>query len=85
MNKKLTLRLDESIIKRAKKYAKERGTSVSQLVANYFNALESEQSEQPDKSNVTIPPVTKSLVGILSDADLDEKDYRAYIEKKHQQ
>lgn len=83
MNKKLTLRLDESIIKRAKKYAKERGTSVSQLVANYFNTIEGEQTGQPNKSDVNIPPVTKSLVGILSDADVDEKDYRTYLEKKH--
>jgi predicted HicB family RNase H-like nuclease len=36
MKSKLTLRLEESLIKQAKKRAKQKGTSVSQMVAEYF-------------------------------------------------
>ena len=36
MNTKLTLRLDENLIKSAKNYASSSGKSVSQLVADYF-------------------------------------------------
>jgi hypothetical protein len=36
METKLTLRLDEGLIKSAKKEARHRGTSLSQMVADYF-------------------------------------------------
>ena len=39
MNKKLTLLLDESTIKRAKQYAEKRRQSLSQLVETYFRYL----------------------------------------------
>lgn len=39
MNNKLTLRMDESLIASAKDYAAAHGSSVSQMVANYFAAL----------------------------------------------
>jgi len=80
MKNKLTLRLDDDLIKRAKKYAKEKGTSVSQLVANYFNVLGDKPSHDEEK-----PPITASLSGILKDAELDEKDYKKHLEEKHLQ
>ena len=36
MKKKLTLRMEQDVIERAKEYAAERGASVSKLVENYF-------------------------------------------------
>lgn len=79
MKNKLTLRLDEKLIKEAKEYAKSKKTSVSQLVADYFKAIESRKSEEnPDYS-----PVTSSLVGILKDRDISEEDYKSYLEEKH--
>jgi hypothetical protein len=39
MQSKLTLRLDADVKERAKRLAKERGTSVSQLVEQYFRLL----------------------------------------------
>lgn len=39
MKKKLTLTIDESVIKQAKAYAKKQGRSLSAVVENYLKAL----------------------------------------------
>ncbi len=70
MNKKLTLRLDEDLIKSAKKYANDTGKSVSQLVADFFFLLDKKAVADPDQ----LTPIVKSLKGSMKNADLDEKD-----------
>jgi hypothetical protein len=39
MNTKLTLSLDKAVIEEAKKFASEKGSSLSELVENYFKLL----------------------------------------------
>ncbi len=78
MKNKLTLRMDDSLIKRAKKYAKEKGTSVSKLVADYFAVLGKEPS-----STEELPPITASLSGILKNTDIKESEYQEFLEDKH--
>jgi len=78
MKKKLTLRMDDDAIERAKEYATERGISVSQLVENFFEALETDGKRQVDMS-----PLVKSLWGTLEDEDIDEQDYRKHLEEKY--
>ncbi|MEM6736185.1 MAG: DUF6364 family protein, partial [Bacteroidota bacterium] len=39
MNTKLTLTIEEEVIKIAKEYAKEKGQSLSDLVENYFKLI----------------------------------------------
>ena len=79
MQTKLTLRLEGHVIEQAKQYAAQAGKSVSQIVADYFRLLAAHQAapETPP------PPITRSLRGLLRGADLDEKDYRRYLEEKH--
>lgn len=79
MKSKLTLWLDASLIKRVKKQAKQKGTSVSQMVENYFALLDYESKLEYDK----LPPITASLVGILEDLDLSEGDYKAFLKEKY--
>lgn len=79
MKNKLTLRLDDSLIKRAKKRAKQKGTSVSQMVADYFSLIETEDSSPAKK----LPPVTASLAGIAKNTDVRENDYKKYLEEKY--
>lgn len=79
MKKKLTLRLDDSLIKRAKKRAKQKGTSVSQMVANYFALIDTEQPP----TDRELPPITASLSGILKDKEIREEDYKTHLEEKH--
>ncbi len=59
MNTKLTLTIDKSIIEKAKKYARNRERSLSDLIENYLKALTNE--EPKNESNIT--PVVKSLKG----------------------
>lgn len=78
MKRKLTLRMDDEAIERAKEYAAERGISVSQLVENFFELLES-----TDERQVEMSPLVKSLWGTLEGEDVDEDDYREHLEEKH--
>jgi len=77
MQTKLTLRLEDSLIQQAKDYAKEHDKSLSQVVADYFQIL-TQQTEKP-----VISPVTKSLIGVLDSSDIDQKDYKKYLEEKY--
>ena len=79
MQTKLTLRLDSALIRRAKAHARRRGTSVSQLVADYFALLEA----PPAPAEPSLPPITRSLYGALAGSALDEEDYHAYLEEKY--
>ena len=76
MATKLTFKLDEHIIDRAKKYAKERNTSLSKLVANYFHNITMEGSEEEE-----VTPLIKSLSGIVPHiSEKDEKEmYTHYL------
>ena len=72
---KLTLSVDDQVIHRAKQYAKERGTSVSQRVAGYLDAV-----TRPLKG-VEDPPVLRKIRGILRKGDRD--DYPQHLIQKY--
>ena len=59
MNAKLTLTIEKTVIDRAKKYAKEKGNSVSDIVENYLKVITKENV----KSDIEITPLIKSLKG----------------------
>ena len=78
MNTKLTLRLDDELIGRAKRHSAKSGKSVSKLVSDYFALID-------DESAVTdLTPRVRSLRGALAGSGLDERDYRRHLEEKHQ-
>jgi hypothetical protein len=79
MQTKLTLRLEDQLIEQAKSYAAHAGKSLSQIVAEYFKLLTS----QKVKANSPAAPITSSLRGLLRESNLDEKDYKNYLEKKY--
>ena len=80
MKTKLTLRLDEALIKKAKAQAQKRGKSVSQLVADYFAVLDAVK-EKPKEEKYG--PITESLRGALRGASVDKDDYYRYLAEKH--
>jgi hypothetical protein len=80
MNTKLTLRLDEALIERAKQHAQQRHTSVSQMVSEYFSLLNSDPTPGAVRSEA---PTVARLRGALRGADLAREDYRSYLEHKH--
>ena len=59
MNTKLTLSIEETIIEKAKKYAKIKERSLSNLIENYLKALTNEEFEKENDS----PSIVNSLKG----------------------
>ncbi|REJ72007.1 MAG: antitoxin, partial [Planctomycetota bacterium] len=66
MQSKLTLRLDEKLIRKAKSHARRSGKSLSQLVAEYFALLDS----RPSAASEPTPTVSK-LRGVLRGSGVD--------------
>lgn len=81
MYAKLTLRLDEELIQSAKSYSRRTGKSLSQIVADYFALLTTASLNTAKETE--LPPIVRSLKGSLRGADVDEDDYRRYLEEKY--
>ena len=72
MQTKLTLRLEQRLVRRAKAYARRTGKSVSELVADFFGHLDLPLGETGPQV-VAQSPAVQSLVGVLRGARLDEE------------
>ena len=59
MNTKLTLTIEQSVIEKAKKYAKEKERSLSDLIENYLKALTKDNLQ----NEIELTPIVKSLKG----------------------
>ncbi|TVQ40389.1 MAG: antitoxin [Spirochaetaceae bacterium] len=79
MNTKLTLRLDERLIARAKRYSKRSGKSVSQLVSDYFALIDADEPIPGTELTARV----RSMIGSLKGASTTEEDYRRHLEEKH--
>ena len=79
MSSKLTLTIDKAIIERAKSYAKNTGTSLSELIENYLISITIDNVEKE------LSPRLKKIVGVVQlPADFDEDaEIRSAIEKKY--
>lgn len=76
MNTKLTLTIEQSIIEKAKQYAKGKGRSLSDIVENYLKVI----TKENDKRKAEITPITSSLRGSFK-APLSF-DYKQELSKK---
>jgi len=83
MNKKLTLTIDKDVIRKAKKYSKSEGKSLSELVENFLKAA-SESEKRSTKSGLHTP-LTHSMRGSFKEpADFDyKKTLTQELEKKY--
>ncbi len=79
MQTKLTLRLDEGLIKKAKIFSKKTGKSVSKIVADYFERID----VLPPDGIEGITPKVASLKGMLTRTGVTEEDYHGHLEEKH--
>jgi hypothetical protein len=79
MYTKLTLSIKKTVTERAKKYARQKKTSLSKLVENHLDKLTEE--EKP----ITITPLVKTLSGVVSAeaADKGKKEYAKFLRKKY--
>lgn len=72
---KLTLSVNDRIVARAKRYAKQRGVSVSKLVEDYLAAVSEPAQSGPDT------PILRSVRGVLKRGDANE--YRKHLVAKY--
>ncbi|MEP0714333.1 DUF6364 family protein [Algoriphagus sp.] len=81
MDTKLTLKLNQKVIEKAKIFASDRKLSLSRLIENYLNSLTSDQPADERE----ISPFVKSLTsGVKIPADFDYKKDRAdYLDNKY--
>lgn len=71
MKTKLTLTIEKEVIETAKKYAKEKGQSLSEIVENYFKLIAGKQVKTKEQER---SPRVKKLRGILkTKGDFDYK------------
>ena len=59
MDTKLTLNIEETVIKKAKKYAKKTGRSLSDIIENYLKIVTREE----EKDDIAISPLVAKLKG----------------------
>lgn len=80
MNTKLTLKLEQNVIEKAKEYARSHRTSLSKLIENYLKKITNNETE---KEKIT--PLVKSLSGIINlPKDYDhKKEYSDFLVDKY--
>lgn len=76
---KLTLRMNDNLIESAKAYSAQTGKSVSRIVADLFEIIKNEKINREE----ILTPTVRSLKGILKEKQVDEKDYKNYLEEKY--
>ncbi|VAW26589.1 hypothetical protein MNBD_BACTEROID06-464 [hydrothermal vent metagenome] len=82
METKLTLRLDDGVIERAKIYARSQKISLSKIIESY---LDSVTRKKEDTSKTSITPLVESLSGVINlPSDFDyKKEYGNYLTEKY--
>jgi len=82
METKLTLRLNDGVIERAKNYAKSHNISLSKMIESYLDSLIRKDNGD---NNISITPLVESLSGVIDlPADFDYKnDYTDYLNDKY--
>ncbi len=80
METKLTLRLNDGVIERAKKYAKTHNISLSKMIEAYLDHLTRQKNEKPG-----VTPLVESLSGVIDlPADFDlKKEYTEHLIEKY--
>ena len=92
MSTKLTLTMDKAVIEMAKKYAKEQGRSLSDIVENYFKMISNPYSMDQNKSEVAEEEISfiRKLSGSLKapkdydfnyNRDIQEERIKRYLKK----
>jgi len=76
---KLTLTVDEDVVRKAREYTAQHNTSISRLVNRFLEGLA--ESNEPAETN-EYPAVLQRLIGILPET-ADESEYDQFLEEKY--
>ena len=79
MQTKLTLRVEEVVVRKAKRLARQRGTSVSRIFGEFIT------SQTEAFVDDEFPPKTASMIGVIRrpGKSLDEDDHKLHLEDKY--
>ena len=82
METKLTLRLNDRVIERAKLYARSHKISLSKMIESYLDSLTKEKGKE---KKISITPLVESLSGVIDlPSDFDyKKEYGDYLIEKY--
>jgi len=82
METRLTLRLNDNVIERAKIYAKSQRISLSKMIETYLDSL---TREKDGDSKTPITPLVESLSGVIDlPSDFDyKKEYADHVIEKY--
>jgi hypothetical protein len=82
MDTKLTLKLNQEIIEKAKIYASQKKVSLSRIIENYLNSL---TNDSKNDNSIEISPFVKSMSsGKKMPTDLDyKKEYSEHLMNKY--
>lgn len=71
--------MDDAVMRKAKKIARKRGTSVSRIFTDFI----SEAKDEDDLGD--LGEITKSMIGVLRGLDVqdDRREYRQHLEEKY--
>lgn len=81
MDTKLTLRIDDKLIRQAKEAARSKGVSLSRIVEDYFRSLAVRKEKEVPES-----PVLSEISGILSTGMGTKRlqaEYRKHLQEKY--
>jgi hypothetical protein len=78
MDNKLTIKLDNQVIEKAKLYARKKNTSLSKLIESYLELLTTANNSESEE----VSPLVKSLSGVLDSKAIP--DYKNHLNKSIQ-
>ena len=79
MATKLTLRLDDKLIRQAKEAARSKGVSLSRIVEDYFRSIAVRKEKETPES-----PVLSEISGVLSTGTRKLRaEYRKHFQEKY--
>lgn len=71
---KLTLSIDDKIVKKAKEYSRKTGRSLSKMIENYLQSITSQENKNMDEE---VPPFLKKWHGAFKNED--QRDYKEVV------
>ncbi len=82
MDTKLTLKLNQDIIKNAKKYAFEKQVSLSRIIENYLQSLTIDSTDEEIKISPFVKSISTGPNKIPTDIDY-KKEYSGHLIEKY--
>jgi len=77
MDTKLTVRVPEQALAKAKRYAKDHNTTLTKLISTYLEQFPTGSAEILDRA-----PIVRRLTGLLS-PEVSVEDYRQHLAEKY--